>query len=199
MINVLSLFPTPVAKFQLGRNFLDAELDFLNLQPMHENMSNTISENRYVLKDDSMKQLREFVESSLKEYLSAILAPKFDVSLRLTQSWVNLTKEGQFHHKHNHPNSFLSGVLYIKANRDKDKICFYRDSYPQIKLSTDTYNPFNSESWWLEVDTGDLLLFPSNLTHMVQSVVGEDRMSLSFNTFPVGYVGEESHSTALHV
>jgi uncharacterized protein (TIGR02466 family) len=110
-----------------------------------------------------------------------------------------LTKEGQFHHKHNHPNSFLSGVLYIKANRDKDKIYFYRDSYPQIKLSTDTYNPFNSESWWLEVDTGDLLLFPSNLTHMVQSVVGEDRMSLSFNTFPVGYVGEESHSTALHV
>lgn len=35
---------------------------------------------------------------------------------------------------------------------------------------------------------------------MVQTVGGEDtRVSLAFNTFPVGYVGEEDELTALHL
>jgi len=58
---------------------------------------------------------------------------------------------------------------------------------------------YNSESWWFEVGTGDLLLFPSSLTHMVETVQEDERISLSFNTFPVGYVGDESSLTALHL
>ena len=43
-----------------------------------------------------------------------------------------------------------------------------------------------------------LILFPSRLTHMVETVKGEDtRISLSFNTFPVGLVGEEMDLTGL--
>jgi predicted 2-oxoglutarate/Fe(II)-dependent dioxygenase YbiX len=57
----------------------------------------------------------------------------------------------------------------------------------------------NSESWWFEVGAGDLMLFPSSLTHMVETVQGDERVSLAFNTFPVGYVGEEESLTALHL
>jgi hypothetical protein len=42
------------------------------------------------------------------------------------------------------------------------------------------------------------MLFPSSLTHMVEAVQ-QERVSLSFNTFPVGYVGEEESLTALHL
>ena len=56
----------------------------------------------------------------------------------------------------------------------------------------------SSESWWFEVGAGDLMIFPSHLTHMVESVQ-QERVSLSFNTFPVGYVGEEESLTALHL
>ena len=62
-----------------------------------------------------------------------------------------------------------------------------------------TNNVYNSDSWWFEVGAGDLMLFPSSLTHMVETVQGEDRVSLAFNTFPVGYVGDESSLTALHL
>jgi hypothetical protein len=31
----------------------------------------------------------------------------------VTQSWLNWTKPGQWHHKHSHPNSLYSGVLYL--------------------------------------------------------------------------------------
>jgi uncharacterized protein (TIGR02466 family) len=198
-LNLYSLFPTPVAKFDLGREFSAEELDFVGSQETHRNMGNTTSTNRYVLRDDTMAKLREFTESSVAEYLKSIYAPKHDVSLRITQSWLNYTKPGEFHHKHAHPNSFISGVLYLKAARERDKIYFYRDGYQQIKLPTDNWNLHNSESWWFEVGTGDLMIFPSSLTHMVETVKEEDRISLSFNTFPVGYVGEEESLTALHL
>lgn len=192
-----TLFPTPVAKFELGRDFTAEEMAFVDSQPTHKNAGNTTSNDRYVLRHDTMANLKAFVEASVDEYLRSIYAPKHEVSLRLTQSWLNYTNPGEFHHKHAHPNSFISGVLYLKAARAKDKIYFYRDGYQQIKLPTDNYNLYNSESWWFEVGTGDLMLFPSGLTHMVETVQGDDRISLSFNTFPVGYVGDEENLTAL--
>jgi uncharacterized protein (TIGR02466 family) len=197
-MELFNIFPTAVGRFSLGRDFTDAELAFVDAQPTHKNMGNTTSDDRYVLRHDTMAPLREFVEASVAEYLKTIHAPKHDVKLRITQSWLNYTKPGEFHHKHSHPNSFLSGVLYMKALRERDKIYFYRDGYQQIKLPTDNWNLQNSESWWFEVGKGDLMLFPSSLTHMVETVQ-EDRISLAFNTFPVGYVGEEETLTALHL
>ena len=194
-----NLFPTAVAKFELGRDYSAEEMEFVGSQPTHSNMGNTTSDERYVLRHDTMANLREFVENSVAEYLKSIYAPKNEVSMRLTQSWLNYTKPGQFHHKHAHPNSFISGVLYMKAARQRDRIYFYKDGYKQISLPTDNYNLYNSESWWFEVGTGDLLLFPSSLTHMVETVQEDERISLSFNTFPVGYVGDESSLTALHL
>jgi uncharacterized protein (TIGR02466 family) len=198
-VNLYSIFPTPVAKFELGREYTPEEMAFVDSQPTHKNMGNTTSDDRYVLRHDTMASLKAFAEASVNEYLRSIHAPKHEVTLRLTQSWLNYTTPGQFHHKHAHPNSFVSGVLYLKAARAKDKIYFYKDGYQQIKLPTDNWNLHNSDSWWFEVGAGDLMLFPSSLTHMVETVQGDDRVSLAFNTFPTGYVGEEEQLTALHV
>lgn len=194
-----NLFPTAVAKFELGRDYTAEELAFVDAQPIHSNMGNTTSNDRYVLRHDTMASLKDFVSACVAEYLKTIYAPKNDVLLRLTQSWLNYTKPGQYHHKHSHPNSFVSGVLYLKAARERDKIYFYKDGYQQLKIPTNNYNPHNSDSWWFEVGAGDLMLFPSSLTHMVETVQGDERVSLAFNTFPVGYVGEEESLTALHL
>jgi uncharacterized protein (TIGR02466 family) len=183
----------------LGRDFTTDETDFVAAQPTHKNMGNTTSNDRYVLRHDTLANLAAFVQSSVDEYVKAVYAPKEAVSLRVTQSWLNYTKPGEFHHKHAHPNSFISGVLYLKAAKERDRIYFYRDGYQQIKLTTDNWNLYNSESWWFEAATGEMLLFPSSLTHMVETVQGDERISLSFNTFPVGYVGHEESLTALHL
>lgn len=192
-----SIFPTAVAKFSLGRDFTAEELAFVTWQPTHKNMGNTTSDDRYVLNHVTADKIREFVESCVDQYLKSVYAPANEVSLRITQSWLNYTKAGEHHHKHAHPNSFISGVFYIKADAAKDKIYFYKDVYHQIKLFTNNYNVFNSDSWWFPVNTGELILFPSSLTHMVEPVEGEERISLAFNTFPVGYVGLEENLTAL--
>ena len=144
--------------------------------------------------------MREFIEDSMMEYFKAIHAPKFDVSLYLTQSWANYTEAGQYHHKHAHPNSVVSGVFYPQANREVDKIYFYKDGYERIKVPAAEYNPYNSESWWFEVGAGDLILFPSHLTHMVETKVGDEtRISIAFNTFLKGYIGSDESLTGLHL
>ena len=192
------LFPTPVCCFDLGRDLSSKEKKLLLNQDQKSNASNTTSVDRNLLENTKLSSLRKFVETSLDEYIKEICSPAQDIKLRITQSWANYTKPGQHHHKHVHPNSLISGVFYVKTNKDSDRIYFYRDGYQQIKLPVDQWNLFNSDSWWLTAETGQLLLFPSFFRHMVETVEGDDtRVSLSFNTFPVGYIGDDEALTGL--
>lgn len=187
-----NLFPIPIGFFKY-----DGKIDISD-EEQRPNDGNTSSVDKYILK--KFPDLTTFIEKSLHTYLMSTICPKNDTHLRITQSWLNWTKPGQYHHKHAHPNSLISGCYYVNANKETDKIFFYRDGYQQIKFPPVEWNAYNSESWWYSVGTGDLVFFPSSLTHMVQPVGGEDtRISLAFNTFPVGYVGDEDELTALHL
>jgi uncharacterized protein (TIGR02466 family) len=195
-----NLFPTPIGFFDFEEGLTEEQTQFLVEQEQRPNDGNTSSVDKYILKQKKLSNLTTFIETSLHKYLMATINPKHDVRLRITQSWLNWTNPGQFHHKHAHPNSLISGCFYIKANKETDKIFFYKDGYQQIKFPPVEWNAYNSESWWFPVGTGSLVFFPSSLTHMVQPVGGEDtRISLAFNTFPVGHVGDEDELTALHL
>jgi uncharacterized protein (TIGR02466 family) len=195
-----SIFPQPVGIYKLDRNLTDKELSFVKNQETRPNSGNTTSVNVNVLRHRQMTKLRDFIENCVTDYFKQVHNPKHKVNLRITQSWCNYTEPGQNHHKHAHPNSFVSGVFYPQAVRETDKIFFYRSGYEQIKLPPENWNLWNSESWWFEVGTGDLILFPSSLEHMVEPVVGDQtRISIAFNTFPVGNVGEELSLTGLQI
>ena len=193
-----NLFPTAVGSFELGRDLSKLEQKFLFNLETRPNMGNVTSTNNYVLRDNRLSSLRLFLNNSLQEYFQATMSPQDNVKLEITQSWINYTKTGQYHHKHAHPNSVISGVFYIQASKEIDKLFFYNESYQQIKIVPKEFHVYNSESWWLPVETGQLLLFPSSLTHMVATTSGEDdRISMSFNTFYKGKLGDEVALTGL--
>jgi len=173
------------------------EIDFVRSLEQRPNDGNTTSKNNYLLREESMERIAAFVQNCLDEYMKSTYAPKYDVKPYITQSWANYTKAGQYHHKHAHPNSFISGCVYIAAKGDK--IYFYRDGHQQIKLPTENWNPYNSESWWFEVNEGDVIMFPSSLTHMVQTVDGEERISIAFNSFLKGTIGSADELTELEI
>jgi len=199
-MNINNLFPTAVGFSKLGRDLTEEELLFIREQVRHPNEGNTTSDNRKILNSLEMTEIRDFIEDAMLDYFKLVYAPKFDVTPYITQSWANFTEPGQYHHKHSHPNSIISGVFYPQADRELDKIYFYKDGYERIKLTADEYNPYNSESWWYETGAGDLIIFPSNLTHMVQTKQGEGtRISISFNTFLKGYIGSDESLTGLHL
>ena len=199
-MNINNLFPTAVGFSKLGRDLTEEELLFIKKQVRHPNEGNTTSDNRKILKSVEMTEIREFIEDAMLDYFKSVYAPKFDVTPYITQSWANFTEPGQYHHKHSHPNSIISGVFYPQADRETDKIYFYKDGYERIKLTAGEYNPYNSESWWYETGAGDLIIFPSSLTHMVQTKQGDGtRISISFNTFLKGYIGSDENLTGLHL
>ena len=96
-------------------------------------------------------------------------------------------------------NSLVSGVFYINADEKLDKIKFFKEhTYSTISLPTNNYNLFNSTSWWFTVKTGDIVLFPSSLTHMVETKEGDNvRTSLAFNVFVEGKIGNNKDLTEL--
>jgi len=196
-MNIQNLFPLPVGFARLGRDLTKTELDFILGQERYANEGNTTSADRKILVGKELTDIRDFIEDAVLEYFKTVHDPKGDVSLYITQSWSNYTEPGQWHHKHAHPNSFVSGVFYLNTNPD-DRIYFYRSGWQQIKFPPENWNSYNSESWWFEAITGRLILFPSSLEHNVPTVQGDDvRISMSFNTFPVGVVGDELSLTGL--
>ena len=195
------VFPTPVVFSKLQRKYTDEEVAFVQKCSLNvtKNTGNTTSVDRYVLEDPVMADLKNFIQFSVDHFMQSIEAPINPVKAYITQSWLNFTEPGEYHHRHEHPNSYLSGVLYINADPEKDKIYFYKSGYKRISIPTKNYNTFNSQSWWYNVGTCDLVIFPSYLTHMVEETESTNtRISLSFNTFLKGYIGEEESLTALH-
>jgi uncharacterized protein (TIGR02466 family) len=195
------IFPTPITFSDLGREFTSKELAiFENAgKTMVSNAGNKTSADNYLLDRPGLEDVKAFVLSAVQHYMDkVIVADKDKVTPYITQSWLNYTEAGQYHHKHSHPNSFLSGVLYIDADEKNDKIYFYQDGYKQIKIPPKEWNLFNSESWFFTVKSYQIVVFPSHLTHMVEAKAGDNRRcSLAFNTFLRGKIGTQSELTEL--
>jgi len=194
-----NLFPVPISVYDLGEPKKE-ELKFILNLKRRKNAGNLATEDYYVLQKKQLSTLCKKISTALSEHFYTVYKPKNHLSLRITQSWCNYTEEKQFHHEHHHPNSIISGVYYPQATHPEDKIYFENpNSQSVFDIPSEDYNIWNSPSWWLPVQTGKLLLFPSNLKHRVESLDFRDntRISLSFNTFFQGTVGDESRLTAL--
>lgn len=190
-MKIFNLFPTPVGKYTLNREFKESELKFFNEAERRPNIGNETSVNSDVLNESPLIELHSFLYACANNYFQEVYKPDEKIELYITQSWLNYTSKGQYHHKHRHPNSFISGVFYINAVDNSDRIYFFNnEDYKQIDIFPTEFNVYNSDSWWLEAVTGVLYLFPSSLMHEVY-IVNTDttRISLSFNTFIRGTLG----------
>lgn len=196
---IQGLFPIPIGMYDLGRDFTAEELNCIISLEKSKNMGNLKSANEHILDIPVLCDVKDFLTLCMNDFFKTVYSPKNNVMLRITQSWCNYTESNEFHHKHQHPNSFISGVFYIQTNNLTDKIFFYKDDYRQFDIPASDFNIYNSSSWWYESITGQLLLFPSSLTHMVENRAACDytRISISFNTFPVGNLGEIDRLTGL--
>ena len=195
------IFPTPLIFTNIEREFTKEELEFFDEQSKttFKNEGNVTSLDNYLMRYDPMTTIKQEITSALQLYLDEVIKPKDDVKPYITQSWLNYTAENQHHHKHAHPNSFLSGVMYVNADPEKDKITFFNDSmYKQIKLFPKEWNLYNAESWYFTVKPGDIVIFPSSLIHMVEQKAGNNiRTSLAFNSFLRGAIGDKQSLTEL--
>ena len=200
--NINGIFPTPIYISKLDRELTNKELLFIDKTKLdiYKNEGNVTSNDNNILNNKAFKDLKEELNLRVQDYFNKIISTSNNVTPYITQSWLNYTETNQYHHKHVHPNSLVSGVFYINCHKEHDKIKFFNDNYKTIKLEVKDWNMWNSESWWFSVKTGDIILFPSSLIHMVETKQGNNtRISLAFNVFIKGTVGNNKNLTELHL
>ena len=192
--NIAILFPTPVFVAKSNSDLTSKEeIEKIIQQGMKKNTSNSTSINSYIF-NENLKELKQFCEQQIRIYVKDIINPKKGLDFYITQSWLNVTKPGEFHHEHCHSNSLISGVFYI-ATEQSDKIAF-ADPNTKVKdlieIGFRDYNTWNSTNWFVPAITNELVLFPSWLSHKVEpnENATTDRISISFNTFVKGPLGQ---------
>jgi uncharacterized protein (TIGR02466 family) len=195
----MDLFPTPLYINHINDPLINQQKNYLLNLPKVLNMGNLRSESGYIFEYPLFAELKKTINEHIKEYVN-IVYPNSNLNVYITQSWANYTEPNEYHHKHSHPNSFISGVFYVNAIKNEDMIKFYKDLPPAFQINHKQSNNYNSQDVAILVETGDLVLFPSNFQHNVPLTTSkETRISIAFNTFIKGNIGDENASTALYL
>lgn len=196
---VYLLFPYPVMVCAENYAFSSAEKKFISELEMIDNSGNLMSKNDRLLNSKELSNLKIFIDKQLLIYKKNLLRMKDENDIYITQSWVNLSAPDQFHPKHKHPNSVISGVMFFDENNDGSlpPIRFHRtlEMFP-LEFEFDDLNESNSGCRSFATEQGTLILFPSLLEHDVaKNKSDKARTSISFNTFVRGAVGRREKLT----
>ena len=197
------IFPVPVYVAKRDSNLTsreEEEIKSILEGEMTKSVGNSSTANSYIF-NDKLENLKQFCEHHLKAYVKEVINPKEELDFYITQSWLNITKPGEFHHEHLHNNSIISGVFYISTVED-DKIIFADPNIGmknQIKFELRENNIWNSAFWYFPVNNNKLVLFPSWLIHRVDQneKATTDRICIAFNTFVKGHLGNQEEYTEL--
>ena len=105
--------------------------------------------------------------------------------LKLEDLWINILTEGGNHSAHLHPNSVISGTIYISMPPETSSIKFEDPRHPMMMAAPSrlvTAKEYLRPFIYINPLAGEILLWESWLRHEVPTnVSSEERISISFN------------------
>ena len=123
--------------------------------------------------------------------LGNTLAPEFCTNKQFNDGhlWANVNGEGNFNAMHTHPESILSGTVYLKFDGEEQGIIEFFDAregsptaHWQCYTQFEEKNLLTNDVYSVVPKEGDILFFPGWLKHWVSpNQSDEDRVSISFN------------------
>jgi len=155
-----------------------------------KNVTNQMSKNDRVLNRKELKRLRQECLGYVQTFFYDILGvDKSCTEIFITQSWLNMNRSGEQHTPHHHPNSVISGVLYLCTN-ENDAIYFRRESpFPGLAFQENekSDSPVKLSALInqrVPIGRNEIILFPSDTVHFVERIDERKfpRISLAFNT-----------------
>ena len=199
-MQILNILPQQIYKFECEKTLLDKTLNTLKNEQFsldRDALQVRQTYNVRLNKDSNYNDIHNWVRSCLNTVKDE-LQFKCD-RLEITSSWGNVSKKDQWHWVHTHPNSLVSGILYLTDSNASTwfSVDNFWSGSSVIKLKQD-HQVIHKQP----TVSGDLLIFPSTLVHSVDQHRGDqNRYTLSFNAFPSGEIGfpEESAGIILNV
>jgi uncharacterized protein (TIGR02466 family) len=192
-IQFLQLFPTIVLSCKLPDHArLNADLFELigklrDAAPAGRTRSNALGWQSGNL-DFDVPVVSEFAQLVLDRAREYGLAHKWSfpshMQLVMRELWANVNGKYAYNNVHNHPNSLLSGVYYVKAEGECGDLSLI-DPRKQAWVMRPDFterNPLNSPVQFIGPEEGTLMIFPSWFDHGVnQNLCDAERISMSFN------------------
>ena len=182
--------------YQLSEN----EFNFITgLERSSVSGINLNSVNDFVLEEKELQGLKKYCQKNIETYVYEILKVERNLEFYITQSWCNYNRTGEHHHHHIHNNSMISGVFYVQTDGTRIQFHKGRDSFP-LKMNFSEQNLLNSDITFFKTEANRLFLYPSTLQHSVtKNKSNVERISLAFNTFIKGFVGDNQQRTRLRL
>lgn len=198
---LLRWFPTLILKKSLPQ--FDQHLDYLAdkayalRQQLPETKTgwncdtyNTLD--NYKFDQDSDQVVRDLALQSILETWE--FSREFGVNkplekFRCIDFWFNIAEPGAYQEFHQHANSHFSLVYYVRTPENCGDIIFQNPTTPldMYNLPIEQFNANSYRSCRYSPEQGSILLFRSNLAHMVEkNLSGKDRISIAMN-FRIDY------------
>ena len=196
------LFSTPVMNVTETYDLSNEQYKHLTSQEdLYQTTGGTLySKDCYILEDKIHYYFKKYIMTHVREFAYNILKVNKNVEIYMTNSWVNYNDKNTTHIRHNHANSFISGVFYIDG-ADIFKTTFFRQTnLLEWDLNYTERNVFNTDQINVESEKNQMVLFPSSMYHEAPTNVNDEtRITLSFNTFIRGELGGDRQCTKLHI
>lgn len=185
---LLTLFPTAVFACKVTDLTLCDNLE-KNIRKLHRQKNGQyVDRNEFISYDNlyentDFKDLCEIVLQESNDILNTYRIVRSDHYI--TAMWANITTQNHRHMFHVHPNSLLSGIIYVKAPLNCGNIVF-SDPRPAARMMEPDYfemNDLNAGSIQMKPEKGKMIFWPSWLPHGVEKGQnqGTDRIAIAFN------------------
>lgn len=211
-MNKLYILPQYIYSFQASTKLVDDTLSLLKNEEEEyvKNSGNFHSTNLSDRKE--FRKLKKWFNKCLRECLVDLNTDQHISDVKVCLMWGNKSNYNQWHHTHTHPQSILSGILYLTDNDSRTWFSI-RNIWTNFSNNTEEKWPRNFPSVFAGEDkaikstlysnndvihkeqtkSGHLVIFPSHLIHSVDENLSEHpRYSVSFNSFFSGQVGDTS-------
>lgn len=133
---------------------------------------------------DDFQDFMEIIMNNILEVANFLKWDLNQVFVTINNSWAMVNGKFASNSVHDHPNSLLSGVYYVKSPPDCGGL-FFRDSRVNAHRLLPPYlefTPWTMPSVTYKPVEGTMIIFPSWLMHGVEPNLSDDlRVSISFN------------------
>lgn len=201
---IIPLFSTPIYKTSVEVPDVDAVLKTIPYEPYPDNSGYSSKDTR-ILNSEPFQAIKAIIDQHMSMYCFELLKLA-NCRIVHSQSWINLHKPGNWSPKHYHSNSCYSGGLYLDVPEGSGGLVF-NASHTQATYITSTVKPvtaegniFNADRWGMDVQKGDLILFPSHLMHETDvNTTDQNRYMVAFNYFLDGKIGDNTRELNIRV
>ena len=142
---------------------------------------------------EGLLDFKNWAEEQCSLFVKDVLEYRLVDKMIVTDSWINLCNAKGTQHEHYHCNAFISGTYYLNYEKDHAPLYFSNPAVsetvnkinrPEISLKRENKNNKYTGDPLIKPEEGELLLWPSSLSHGHTGNQKNNRVSISINFMP---------------